>query len=109
MSAESSRPNQAEQRFRAEVSVSLKEVVNDPQGLAIRDGLHMLGYAEVDRVRAGKYLRLWLSAPDEQAAHQRVIAMCEKLLANPVIETYSVQLSAEASSGAVESTASAAD
>ena len=87
--------------------MSLKEVVNDPQGLAIRDGLHMLGYAEVDRVRAGKYLQLWFSAPDEPTARQRVVAMCEKLLANPVIETFSVQLTVEASSAAAEPAASA--
>ncbi len=77
----------------AEIFVSLKPVVNDPQGLAVRDGLHMLGYDEVSTVRAGKYLQLWLDAPDQRSAEERVRQMCEKLLANPVIEQYHFRLS----------------
>lgn len=92
MSSESRERNASDNHFRAEIFVSLKAVVNDPQGLAIRDGLAMLGYTEVDRVRAGKYLQLWLTAPDEETARERVTAMCDKLLANPVIETFSVHL-----------------
>jgi phosphoribosylformylglycinamidine synthase subunit PurS len=76
------------QRWLAEVFVSLKPAVNDPQGLAIRDGLHMLGYDEVGEVRAGKYMRVELTAPDHQAAERRLNEMCEKLLANTVIESY---------------------
>src|ERR671933_653575 len=81
------------ERWCAEVFVSLKPVVNDPQGLAVRDGLHMLGYGEVSTVRAGKYLQLWLNAPDRWSAEERVRQMCEKLLANPVIEQYHFRLS----------------
>lgn len=92
MSAESPGSDATSNSYRAEVFVSLKEVVNDPQGLAIRDGLHMLGYDEVERVRAGKYLQLWLTATDEAAARERVTAMCDKLLANPVIESFRVRL-----------------
>jgi phosphoribosylformylglycinamidine synthase len=80
-------------RWCAEVFVSLKPVVNDPQGLAVREGLHMLGYEEVSAVRAGKYLQLWLDAPDQRSAEERVRQMCEKLLANPVIEQYHFRLS----------------
>jgi phosphoribosylformylglycinamidine synthase subunit PurS len=83
----------------AEVFVSLKPAVNDPQGLAIRDGLHMLGYGEVGEVRAGKYLRLRLDAVDRAAAESRVAEMCEKLLANTVIESYRFDLSPVAGSG----------
>lgn len=75
-------------RWRAEVQVSLKPVVNDPQGLAVRDGLHMLGYQEVEAVRAGKYIQLWIDAEDKTTAEQRVNEMCDRLLANPVIEQY---------------------
>ncbi|MEX2425998.1 MAG: phosphoribosylformylglycinamidine synthase subunit PurS [Thermomicrobiaceae bacterium] len=71
-----------------EVFVSLKPAVNDPQGLAIRDGLHMLGYHEVDDVRAGKYMQLELSGEDQSQVEARVQEMCEKLLANTVIESY---------------------
>jgi phosphoribosylformylglycinamidine synthase subunit PurS len=71
-----------------EVFVSLKPAVNDPQGLAIRDGLHMLGYGEVNDVRAGKYMQLELSGESQKQVESRVQEMCEKLLANTVIESY---------------------
>jgi phosphoribosylformylglycinamidine synthase subunit PurS len=76
------------QTWRVDVFVSLKPAVNDPQGLAIRDGLHMLGYNEVEDVRAGKYLQLELTAESSAEAEARVAEMCEKLLANTVIESY---------------------
>ncbi len=76
------------QNWLVEVFVSLKPAVNDPQGLAIKDGLHMLGYDEVDDVRAGKYMQLHLSGSDQSAVESRVADMCEKLLANTVIESY---------------------
>ncbi len=79
-------------RWRADVYVTLKPVVNDPQGLAIRDGLHMLGYGEVDAVRAGKFIQLWVEGNDSSSAEQRVKEMCDKLLANPVIEQYRFEL-----------------
>lgn len=82
----------AERRWRADVYVTLKPVVNDPQGLAVRDGLHMLGYDEVGAVRAGKYIQVWLDADDEGIAEKRVAEMCDKLLANPVIEQYRFNL-----------------
>ena len=78
--------------FEAEVRVMLKAGVNDPQGLSIRGGLHALGFEEVSSVRAGKVIRLVLEAEDEPAAAARVNAMCEKLLANPVIEEYAVEI-----------------
>jgi phosphoribosylformylglycinamidine synthase subunit PurS len=77
-----------QQRWLAEVFVSLKPAVNDPQGLAIKDGLHMLGYREVEDVRAGKYMQLHLTASNQGDAEARLTEMCEKLLANTVIESY---------------------
>jgi phosphoribosylformylglycinamidine synthase subunit PurS len=74
--------------FLARVYVTLKPTVNDPQGLTIADGLRSLGFDEVEGVRAGKYLEVRLEAADEAAAAQRVDAMCDKLLANSVIEAY---------------------
>lgn len=81
------------QKWLVEVFVSLKPAVNDPQGLAIRDGLHMLGYDEVDDVRAGKYMQLEIGAGSRKEAEDRVTEMCEKLLANTVIETYRFNVS----------------
>ncbi len=75
-------------RWRAEVYVSLRPGVNDPQGLAVRDGLRRLGYDEVDDVRVGRYVQVWLRAPDAETAERRVARMCEQLLANPVVEQY---------------------
>lgn len=77
-----------QQLWLVEVFVSLKPAVNDPQGLAIRDGLHMLGYDEVENVRAGKYMQLVIRAGSRDEAEARVSEMCEKLLANTVIEGY---------------------
>ena len=74
--------------FLARVYVSLKPTVNDPQGLTIADGLRSLGFGEVESVRAGKYLEVRLSAASAEEALSRVDTMCEKLLANPIIENY---------------------
>jgi phosphoribosylformylglycinamidine synthase len=80
--------------YLAEVFVSLKPVVNDPQGLAIRDGLHALGYSGVEAVRAGKYLRVTLEAGSADDAKTQVAKMCDQLLTNPVIETYQISITA---------------
>ena len=74
--------------YLAKVHVTLKPVVNDPQGLAIRGGLRQLGFDHVESVRAGKYLEIRLAAADEAAARAAVEDMCRKLLANPVIEDF---------------------
>ena len=86
-------------RYVADVVVSLKPVVSDPQGLTVRSGLHQLGFAEVAEVRVGKHITLEVDADSEASARRRVAEMCERLLRNPVIEDYSVELrpAAEAS------------
>jgi phosphoribosylformylglycinamidine synthase subunit PurS len=76
--------------YLVEVFISLKEVVNDPQGLAIRDGLHNLGFPEVESVRTGKYLRLSVLADSSAQAHERVSKACEMLLANTIIEEFRI-------------------
>lgn len=80
--------------FLARVYVTLRPVVNDPPGLAIRGGLHQLGFAEVESVRAGKFIQIRLDADDEAGARARVDEMCRKLLANPVIEDYTFEVEA---------------
>ncbi|MDA1061832.1 MAG: phosphoribosylformylglycinamidine synthase subunit PurS [Chloroflexi bacterium] len=78
--------------YRARIDVMLKPLVNDPQGLAIADGLRNLGYDGVRSVRAGKRLEVTLEAPDAPAAERAVREMCERLLANPVIEDFAFEL-----------------
>jgi phosphoribosylformylglycinamidine synthase len=72
--------------FKAEVFIVLKPLVNDPEGLVIRDGLRTIGFNEVAAVRSGKYLTIDLDADDKAEAEARLTEMCDKLLANPVIE-----------------------
>jgi phosphoribosylformylglycinamidine synthase PurS subunit len=72
----------------AHVYVTLKTVVNDPQGLAIADGLHTMGYAGVEDVRAGKYLQVRLRAASAAEAQRLAEEMSDRLLANTVIENY---------------------
>ena len=81
-----------QQRFAVRVTVRLDANVNDPQGNAIRDGLRTLGHADVDDVRVGKVIDLTLDAADADAADARARQLCEDLLANPVIESYEVQV-----------------
>jgi phosphoribosylformylglycinamidine synthase len=64
-------------------------VVLDPQGDAVLHGLHQLGFNDVSRVRVGKYLELTLAAATQHDAEALVKQMCDRLLANPVIESYS--------------------
>ncbi len=77
----------------ARVHVTLKPVVLDPQGQAIHGGLRTLGFDTVQSVRAGKYLEIKLEAPDRREAERLVNDMCLKLLANPVIEEYRLEVS----------------
>jgi phosphoribosylformylglycinamidine synthase subunit PurS len=79
--------------FIAEARVMLKPSVNDPQGLSIRNALRTLGFDGVSDVRAGKLIHIRVAAEDRAAAEQAVEAMCQKLLANPVIETYEFSVS----------------
>ena len=83
----------------AEVSVMLKPLVNDPQGLAVRDGLHNLGFAGVQQVRVGKRIEITIEAASMNAAEQAVRAMCDKLLANPVIESFEFEVRERTATG----------
>jgi phosphoribosylformylglycinamidine synthase PurS subunit len=76
--------------WNVEVTVALKPVVNDPQGLVVRDGLRRLGFDAVRSVRVGKHITLEVEAAGEDAARAAVADMCERLLRNPVIEDYSI-------------------
>jgi phosphoribosylformylglycinamidine synthase subunit PurS len=82
------------QRWIVEAEIMPKRGVNDPQGDAVLSGLKLLGFGETDRVRVGKLIRLNVTAPDEQTATAKGHAMCDKLLANPVIEEYDLTVHA---------------
>ena len=70
------------------VIVTPKPVVNDPQGVTVRQGLASLGFREVTDVRVGKYIEVKLDTSSEHEARERVEAMCRQLLANHVIEDF---------------------
>lgn len=78
--------------YLAKVLVQFKQTVSDPQGRTIEGGLKQLGFDTVRGVRAGKYITVRLDEPDEASAADKVREMCDKLLANPVIEEYRFEL-----------------
>ncbi|QKI80944.1 phosphoribosylformylglycinamidine synthase subunit PurS [Kroppenstedtia eburnea] len=78
--------------YKAIITVRLKPSVLDPQGTAVKGSLHSLGYSDVEEVRIGKTMELWLNTADRVEAGKRVDAMCRQLLANPVIEDYEYRL-----------------
>ena len=78
--------------YLARIYITLKPGVNDPQGLTIRGGLHQLGFDTVQDVRAGKYMEVRLNDDDRERANERVTEMCDRLLANPVIEQFRFEL-----------------
>lgn len=78
--------------MKAKVHITLKHGVLDPQGKAIEGALHGLGFAEVGDVRQGKVIELEIDETDEAKAREQVEAMCQKLLANPVMENYAIEL-----------------
>ncbi len=78
--------------MKARVTVMLKSGVLDPQGEAVRHALGSLGFAGVTGVRQGKVIELDLAETDAARAETAVKAMCDKLLANTVIESYRVEL-----------------
>jgi phosphoribosylformylglycinamidine synthase len=82
-------------RTTARVIVTPKPVVNDPQGLTVKQGLATLGFREVEDVRVGKYIEVSLEADSVHEARERVEAMCRQLLANHVIEDFRFEIEHE--------------
>ncbi len=80
--------------MKARVTVMLKDGVLDPQGRAIGETLHQLGYQEVGEVRAGKVIELDLSGLEPEHARLRATEMARRLLANLVIESFHVEIGA---------------
>jgi phosphoribosylformylglycinamidine synthase len=78
--------------WKAAIKVMLKKSVLDPQGQAVQKALHALGYQNVPDVRIGKYLEVTVDLADREGAAAQVREMCERLLANMVIEDYTFEL-----------------
>jgi phosphoribosylformylglycinamidine synthase PurS subunit len=78
--------------FSVHVDVMLKQGIADPQGQTIERALPALGYTGVTDIRVGKRIELTVEASDESDARDRIHEMCERLLANPVIESYEVNV-----------------
>jgi len=76
------------QVYQAQIYVTLRPSVLDPAGTAVRSGLEHLGFEDVDSVRIGKYVEMTLKADSEEEARRQLDVMCDRLLANPVIENY---------------------
>ena len=79
--------------MKAQIHITLKSGVLDPQGKAIQTSLGALGFGGVDNVRQGKFIELDIAADTESEARTRLKEMCEQLLANTVIESYKIDLS----------------
>ena len=79
-------------KYQARIYVTLRSSVLDPAGTAVESGLKQMGYTEVESVRIGKYIEMQLTADDEEEALQHLDQMCDRLLANTVIENYRFEL-----------------
>jgi phosphoribosylformylglycinamidine synthase subunit PurS len=87
--------------MRARVFVTLKPSVFDPQGTTVGEALHTLGYTSVKDVRQGKYFELDIDVASEEEARRVAGEAAHKLLANPVIESYRVEIDASAPAAGV--------
>jgi len=79
-------------RYEARIEITHLPGIADPQGTTVERSLPALGYDNVLQVRVGKSIRLVIDAPDEDAARAQIDETCHRLLANPVIEAYAIEL-----------------
>ncbi|NEO86656.1 MAG: phosphoribosylformylglycinamidine synthase subunit PurS [Spirulina sp. SIO3F2] len=79
-------------QYQAQIYITLRPSVLDPAGVAVESGLHSLGFDSAASVRIGKYIELALEAETEDAACEQLDQMCDRLLANTVIENYRFKL-----------------
>ena len=78
--------------YHARIYVTLRPSVLDPAGTAVESGLQQMGYQSVSDVRIGKYIELHLTASNDDDAKTQLDEMCDRLLANPVIENYCFEI-----------------
>ena len=95
--------------MRARVFVTLKPSVFDPQGTTVTEALHSLGYEAVRDVRQGKYFELEVDAASASEAKRIVAEAADKLLSNPVIESYRIEVESNATAGGARASALAGE
>ena len=78
--------------YKAKITITLRPSILDPQGKAVHHALESLGYDAVEQVRMGKFAEMWIDEDTEDAAERIAREACERLLANPVMEDYSIFL-----------------
>ncbi|MBU1356851.1 MAG: phosphoribosylformylglycinamidine synthase subunit PurS [Candidatus Edwardsbacteria bacterium] len=76
----------------AEIHVTLKELVLDPQGTTLKRSMETMGYQGIEDVRMGKFIQVRFNSDDRKEVEEKVKEMCQKILSNPVIEQYSYSL-----------------
>lgn len=75
--------------FHSRIVVTLRKSILDPQGKAVEQGLHSLGYPDVANVRIGKFIELNIATDSKEEAERLTLEVCQKLLANPIMEDFS--------------------
>jgi len=80
--------------FEAQIKITLKKTVADPQGLTVKHALESLDFNSIDQVRMGKFITITVKQKDQAKAKAEVEQMCQKLLSNTIIEDYSFDLKA---------------
>ncbi|TVP93181.1 phosphoribosylformylglycinamidine synthase subunit PurS [Alkalibacterium sp.] len=78
--------------YNVKVYVTYKESILDPQGEAVRGAVHRMGYDEIDAIRMGKYFEIKVQERDERSVEDVIETVCDKLLANVVMETYRYEI-----------------
>tara|TARA_Y100001970_G_C13937228_1_gene701306 strand:- start:545 stop:790 length:246 start_codon:yes stop_codon:yes gene_type:complete len=78
--------------FNANVKVNFKPGINDPQAISIFDAIHNLGFNKVSNISTGKLFSLEIDSESKEKARDLCIELCEKLLSNPVIENYEIEI-----------------
>ncbi|MFM6965294.1 MAG: phosphoribosylformylglycinamidine synthase subunit PurS [Sphingomonadales bacterium] len=79
-------------KFKAEIDVMPLDALLDPQGKAVTNSMKNIGLAEIDGVRIGKHIRLFVEAASKAEAEQKVDSACKKMLANQIMESYRFEL-----------------
>ncbi len=80
------------EKYQARIYITLRPSVLDPAGTAVQSGIEQLGYQGVEQVRIGKYIELIITAANQQQAEEQLAQICDRLLANTVIENYRFEL-----------------
>jgi phosphoribosylformylglycinamidine synthase len=81
-------------KFKAEIDVMPLEALLDPQGKAVTGAMKNIGLPEIENVRIGKHITLFIEASGEEEAKTKVELACQRLLANPIMEYYTIELKA---------------